>query len=167
MLKSRLCFKPLGGIIQCSTLALGNLSRLLLPLLNLFLLSLNLSLNSFPSVLEKLQTPQSQPAAPVPPGSRGAHKIKTLWKWGHIWLWQMSPCHSTSCIYHFICITPRGLYIHVGLNHTQFQITIGFLSRPSCGWSNIVNVPTSFTAIRSTMTFLAEVQTEAGALLIC
>lgn len=60
-----------------------------------------------------------------------ADKIERLWKWGHIWFWQTSRCHSSSCICHFICITPRGLFIHICPNHTQFHITIGFFLFPA------------------------------------
>lgn len=57
-------------------------------------------------------------------GIHKADKIETLWKWGHIWFWQTSPCHSFSCVCHFICITLRGLFIHIGPNHILFHTTI-------------------------------------------
>lgn len=91
-----------------------------------------------PFVLENPKTPQSQPAVPVPLGSNEADKIEMFWKWGHIWVRR-----SASCICHFICITPRGLFIHIGLNHTQFRITIGFFSLPamtnSIPWIHVDN----------------------------
>jgi len=37
--------------------------------------------------------------------------IETLWKWGHIWFWLTSPCHSSSCICHFIGITPKSFSV--------------------------------------------------------
>lgn len=61
-------------------------------------------------------------------GIHEADKIVTLWKPGHIWFWQMSLCHLYIC--HFICITQRGLFIHIVPNHNQFHITIGFFPLP-------------------------------------
>lgn len=79
-----------------------------------------------PFVLKNPKTPQSQPAVPVPLGSNEVDKIEMFWKWGHIWVRR-----SSSCVCHFICITPRRWFIHIGLYHTQFHITIGFFFLPA------------------------------------
>lgn len=89
-------------------------------------------------------------------------KIKMFWKWGHSWLWQMSPCRSSSWICHFIRVTPRGSFIHIGPNQPQSHVTIGSLRPPSIHWCNAADTRWQPSLISDSVTPVVDVRHDAG-----